>query len=126
MYNRIVLIGRLTADPELRYTQNGVAFTRFTLAVNRDINGETDFINVVVWKKVAENCAKYLRKGSLVCAEGSLRINRFENQEGQLVQRAEVVANHVRFLEYKREQDNGEDPFHFDEQIDLKDEDLPF
>ncbi len=104
MMNRIILIGRLTADPELRYTPSGTAVAQFTLAVDRNRanqNGEreTDFINIVVWQKLGELCAQYLRKGRLAAVEGRLQIRSYENKEGQKVRVAEVVADNVRFLE---------------------------
>lgn len=79
MLNRIVLIGRLTRDPELRYTPNGVAVATFTLAVDRQFTNsqgerETDFINIVTWRGLAENCANYLKKGRLAAADGRLQI----------------------------------------------------
>ncbi|WP_067935716.1 single-stranded DNA-binding protein [Alicyclobacillus kakegawensis] len=104
MLNRVVLIGRLTADPVLRYTQSGTAVGSFTLAVNRmhtNQNGEqeADFINIVTWGKTAENCAQYLHKGRLAAVDGRLQIRSYENREGQRVRVAEVVAQSVRFLE---------------------------
>ena len=104
MLNRIVLIGRLTRDPELRYTQNAVAVASFTLAVNRQRANqagerETDFIDIVVWQKLGELCAQYLHKGRLAAVEGRLQIRQYENREGQKVRVAEVVADNVQFLE---------------------------
>ena len=105
MLNRVVLIGRLTHDPELRYTQNGgVAVTRFSLAVNRRFtnqNGEreADFINIVSWRGLAENCANYLRKGSLVAVEGRIQTGKYENSEGRTIYTTDVVADDVRFLD---------------------------
>ncbi|MBF8376456.1 single-stranded DNA-binding protein [Alicyclobacillus mali] len=104
MLNRVILIGRLTADPELRYTSNGTAVTSFTLAVDRmrtNANGErqTDFINVVVWQKLAELVAQYLQKGRMAAVDGRLQIRTYENREGQRVRVAEVVAEGVRFLD---------------------------
>jgi len=106
LLNRIVLIGRLTRDPELRYTQNGVAVASFTLAVNRNYKnaqGETeaDFIDIVVWRGQAEICANHLNKGRLVAVEGRLQIRSYETSEGQKRKVAEVVAETVRFLEKK-------------------------
>ena len=103
MLNRIILIGRLTRDPEMRYTSSGTAFTRFTLAVDRpykDQNGEklTDFINIVTWQKLAEHCAQYLYKGRLVVVEGSLQINKRE-KDGHTYINPDVVADSVKFLE---------------------------
>jgi len=102
--NRIVLVGRLTADPELRYTQNGVAVARFTLAVDRPFvnqQGErgTDFIDIVVWRNQAENCATFLEKGAMAAVEGRLQIRSYETQDGQKRRVAEVVADRVEFLE---------------------------
>jgi len=102
--NHIVLIGRLTRDPELRYTPNGVAVANFDLAVDRPVPNqqrerETDFIRIVVWQKQAEHCANYLKKGRLVAVEGRLQIRSYETQDGQKRRVAEVVANQVQFLD---------------------------
>lgn len=100
MLNRIILIGRLTRDPELKYTTNGTAICRFTLAVNRRYNrDEADFIDIVAWRGLAENCANYLSKGRLAAVEGRLQIRSYETQEGQRRRVAEVVADEVRFLD---------------------------
>lgn len=108
MLNRIVLIGRLTKDPELRYTQSGKAVCAFTLAVDRpyvgaDGNKETDFINIVVWNKTAENCAQYLAKGKLAAVDGRLQIRSYDGQDGQRRYVTEVIADNVRFLSPKSE-----------------------
>lgn len=107
-----MLIGRLTRDPELRYTPNGVAVSNFDLAVSRpakNANGEreTDFIRIVSWGKQAENCANYLRKGRLAGIQGRLQIRSYETQDGQKRRVAEVVANFVQFLE-RANQDGGQ------------------
>jgi single-strand DNA-binding protein len=100
LYNRVILIGRLTQDPELRYTQNGTAVASFTVAVNRKFKrDEADFIPVVVWNKAAENCANYLGKGRLVAVEGRLQIRSYEAQDGQRRRVTEVVADEVKFLD---------------------------
>ncbi len=100
MLNRVILIGRLTRDPELKYTSNGTAVCTFTLAINRRFNrDETDFIDIVVWRGLAENCASYLGKGRLAAVEGRLQIRSYENQEGQKRKVTEVVADDVRFLD---------------------------
>lgn len=100
MLNRIILIGRLTRDPELRYTPNGTAVAKFTLAINRKFNKEeTDFIDIVTWRGLAENCANYLGKGRLAAVEGRLQIRTYETQEGQKRKVAEVIADDVRFLD---------------------------
>ena len=104
MINRVVLVGRLTKDPELKYTQTGVAVTRFTLAVNRTFSSqsgerEADFINCVTWRKQAENTANYLKKGSLTGIEGRIQTSSFDGQDGKRVFMTEVVADSVQFLE---------------------------
>ncbi len=103
MLNRIVLIGRLTADPGLRYTQTGKAVARFTLAVERpkkaDGTHETDFLDVVAWDKLAEICANNLGKGRLVAVEGRLQIRSYEAHDGTKRKAAEVVAETVQFLD---------------------------
>jgi single-strand DNA-binding protein len=117
MLNRIVLIGRLTRDPELRYTPNGVAVTSFSLAVDRPFTNqqgerEADFINIVTWRGLAETCANYLKKGRLTAVEGRLQIRNYENNEGRRVYMTEVVADNVRFLESMggagRQQETGQ------------------
>lgn len=99
MLNRVILIGRLTRDPELRYTQQGTAICRFSLAVNRKFNrDETDFIDIVAWRQLAEHSAQYLSKGQLAAVEGRLQVRSYEGQDGQKRKATEVVADDVRFL----------------------------
>jgi len=138
--NRVVLIGRLTRDPELRYTPNGIAVVTLTLAVDRRYtnqqgNRETDFIRIVAWRQLAELCANYLKKGRLAGVDGRLQIRSFDNSEGRRVTVAEVVAEDVRFLEPAGSRQEGrpesdssaDDPFAQDgETIDISDDDLPF
>jgi single-strand DNA-binding protein len=104
MMNRVILVGRLTKDPELRYTPSGVAIATFTLAVNRTFTNqqgdrEADFINCVVWRKPAENVANFLKKGSLAGVDGKLQTRNYEGQDGKRVYVTEVVAESVQFLE---------------------------
>ena len=104
MMNRTVLVGRLTKDPELKYTPSGVAVASFTLAVNRSFTNqagerEADFINCTVWRKPAENVANYLKKGSLAGVDGKIQTRNFEGQDGKRVYITEVVAESVQFLE---------------------------
>lgn len=106
MYNRVILIGRLTRDPELRYTPNGVAVASFTLAVDRNFKGadgnrETDFINIVAWRALGERCSNYLSKGKLAAVEGRLQIRNYDDKDGNKRTAAEVVADDVRFLSPK-------------------------
>jgi single-strand DNA-binding protein len=104
MMNRVVLVGRLTKDPELRYTPSGVAIATFTLAVNRAFTNqqgerEADFINCVVWRKPAENVANFLKKGSLAGVDGRVQTRNYEGQDGKRVYVTEVLAESVQFLE---------------------------
>lgn len=103
--NNVSLIGRLTKDPELRYTPSGVAVARFTLAVNRTFKKEgeqqVDFINIVTWRKTAENTANFLRKGSLAGVVGRIQTGSYDGQDGKKVFTVEVVAENVQFLELK-------------------------
>ncbi|AIY06968.1 single-strand binding protein [Planococcus sp. PAMC 21323] len=106
MINRVVLVGRLTKDPDLRYTPSGAAVARFTLAVNRTFSNaqgerEADFINCTVWRKQAENTANFLKKGSLAGVEGRIQTGSYEGQDGKRVYTTEVVADSVQFLEPK-------------------------
>ena len=106
MINRVVLVGRLTKDPSLSYTQSGIAVCRFTLACNRPFKSEggeqqADFINCVAWRKQAENVANYLRKGSLAGVDGRIQTGSFEGQDGKRVFTTEVVADSTQFLEPK-------------------------
>lgn len=104
MLNRVILIGRLTQDPELRYTANGLGRCTFTLAVNRSYANQAgertaDFIDIVTWRQLAETCASYLSKGRLVAVEGRLQVRNYETQDGQKRKVVEVVADTVKFLE---------------------------
>lgn len=106
--NHIALIGRLTREPELRYTPGGTAVANFDLAVDRPAPNqqgerETDFIRIVCWQKVAENVANYVKKGRLVGVEGRLQIRSYETQDGQKRRVAEVVASQVQFLDRGRD-----------------------
>ncbi len=103
MINNVVLVGRMTRDPELRRTGNGTPVTSFTLAVNRTFKSENgpdaDFINCVVWNKQAENTERYCSKGSLVGVTGRLQTRSYDNNQGQRVYVTEVVCDSVQFLE---------------------------
>lgn len=105
--NSVNLVGRLTKDPDMKYTPNGNALTRFTLAVNRIFTNqqgerEADFINCLVWGKSAENVANYLRKGNLTGVTGRIQTSNFENEEGGRTFITEVVVENVHFLETKK------------------------
>lgn len=104
--NRVMLIGRLTAKPELRYTGSNVPYARFSLAVNRTFNNqngerETDFINIIIWRKQAENVCNFLDKGSLVSVEGRIQTGSFTDKDGNKRYSMDVVADNVQFLESK-------------------------
>jgi single-strand DNA-binding protein len=157
MLNRVILIGRLTKDPELRYTPAGVAVAQFTLAIDRPYSNpqtkerETDFLNIVTWRQLAETSANYLRKGRLAAVEGRIQTRNYDNNEGRKVYVTEIVADNVRFLEsmnstqnhrddqqgnesfqQKTNRESGsrnqmQDPFMNDSKsIDITDDDLPF
>lgn len=122
MINRAVLVGRLTRDPELRYTASGVAVATFTLAVNRQFTNrqgdrEADFINCVIWRKAAENFANFTHKGSLVGVDGRIQTRSYENQQGTRVYVTEVVVDNFSLLESKaqseqyRQQHAGDQSF---------------
>lgn len=106
MLNVIVVIGRLTRDPEIRTTSNGTPVGTFTVAVDRSFSNamgekETDFIPVVVWRGLAENCGRYLTKGKLCAVKGSLQIRTYEASDGSKRTVAEIKADDVRFLSQK-------------------------
>jgi single-strand DNA-binding protein len=113
MMNRVVLVGRLTKDPELRYTGSGTAVASMTIAVKRNFkNGndeyETDFINVVVWRKPAENAAIFLKKGSLCGIDGRVQTRNYEGTDGKRVYVTEILAESVQFLEPRSNNTGGE------------------
>lgn len=114
MLNHITLMGRLTRDPELRYTQSGTAVASFSLAVERDFSGrdggekQTDFIDIVAWRTTAEFVSKYFVKGQLVAVSGRLQIRDWNDKDGNKRRSAEVVADNVYFAESKRDRDGGE------------------
>ena len=152
--NRVFLVGRLSRDPELRHTTSGMAVCQINVAISRRSGAgrdpETDFINVVVWDKQAENVARYLAKGRQVAIEGRIQTRNYDNNEGKKVYVTEVVANNVEFLgsvsDNNRAQtapeenpfdnapideapvaDVDNDPFaSFGERVEISDSELPF
>ena len=107
MINQVTLVGRLTKDPDLRITQEGTSVTNVTVAVNRPFRNQlgeigADFVQCILWKRMAENTAQYCRKGSLVGITGRIQTRYYDNQEGKRVYVTEVVAETVKFLESKR------------------------
>ena len=104
--NKVVLVGRLTAKPELRYTSSNTAFIRFTVAVNRNFTGadgkrEADFINVVAWRKQAETISKYFDKGNLIALEGRLQTGSYDDREGNKRYTMDVALDNFEFVEGK-------------------------
>lgn len=131
MLNNVVIMGRLTRDPELRRTQGGTAVTSFTMAVDRDFKSqsgekETDFIDVVAWRNTGEFAAKYLAKGRMAAVEGRIQVRDWQDKDGNRRKSVEVVADNVYFADSKRDikpQESRVDQ-EFDEIED--DGDLPF
>lgn len=152
MINNVVLVGRLTRDPELRFTSNGTATATFNLAVNRNFTNqsgerEADFVNCVIWRKPAETLANYAKKGALLGVVGRIQTRNYENQQGQKVYVTEVLCDNFQLLEPKKDNqqqnnqsyhqdsmpgmdkrgfNNDSDPFGNSSQIDINDQDLPF
>lgn len=152
MINNVTLVGRLTKDPDLRYTQSGTAVGQFTLAVNRNFTNqqgdrEADFINCVIWRKAAESFANYARKGTLIGLTGRIQTRNYDNQQGQRVYVTEIVVENFQLLESKEVNDQRRsskpdqatfdkqatekpdplDPFSKDvSPIDISDDDVPF
>lgn len=152
--NKVFLIGRLSRDPELRHTSSGMAVCQINVAVGRRTGAgkepETDFINVVVWDKQAENVSKYLAKGRQVAVEGRIQTRSYDNNEGKKTYVTEVVANNVEFLGSMSDNNKSQstveenpfdtapidepagasidnDPFaSFGEKVEISDNDLPF
>lgn len=149
MINSTVLVGRLTRDPELKYTGNNIAVASFSLAVNRnfkDANGEreTDFINCVIWRQQAENLANWAKKGALIGITGRIQTRSYENQQCQRVYVTEVVAENFQMLESRAAREGGNANGGYNQQpqqqapnfgrnnpmqgnpMDIQDSDLPF
>ena len=143
MFNIVVLTGRLTADPELKTTQSGLSVTSFSIAVDRRFGSgeerQTDFINIVSWRQLAEFVAKYFKKGNLIGIEGSIQTRKYTDKNGNNRTAFEVVANNVQFVETKRDsapsatEDNAPAASfsnaganEFADLGDISDDDLPF
>jgi len=152
MINRTVLVGRLTRDPELRYTSSNKAFARFTIAVNRTFAGangerEADFISCIVWNRQAENLARFVKKGSLIGVEGRIQTGSYDDKDGIRKFTTDVVCDSVQFLEPKGSENNESQDSEFNndykqkfyeekpqqkqqkssiQSIDVTEDDLPF
>lgn len=134
MLNKIIIMGRLTRDPEMRRTQGGTAVTSFTMAVDRDFKSqsgekETDFIDVVVWGKTAEFAANYFTKGRMAIAEGRLQVRNWQDKDGNKRKTTEVVADRMYFGDSKQETkpESKKQPAPADDFAEIEDDgDLPF
>lgn len=131
MINRVVLVGRLTRDPELRRTGNGTAVASFTLAIDnrlKDANGQytTSFIPCVVWNQQAENCVRFIHKGSLVGIEGRLNQRTYQNKEGNNVQVIEVMCDSVQYLDSKKQEESSQEVPKQTAKNNVDDDSLPF
>ena len=141
MFNLVVLTGRLTADPELKTTSNGLSVTTFSIAVDRRFRSgeerQTDFINIVAWRQSAEFITKYFKKGNLIGIEGSIQTRRYQDKNGNNRTAFEVVVNNVQFVESKRDSGapmgdsapasfSNADVNDFADLGDATDDDLPF
>lgn len=138
MINNVTLVGRLTRDPELRYTPSNIAITTFNLAVNRNFKNqagdrEADFINCMIWRQQAENFANWVKKGALVGITGRIQTRSYDNQQGQRVYVTEVVAESFQTLEKKgntanhSSMENQMPPsFGSTNPLDISDDDFPF
>ena len=151
MINNVTLVGRLTRDPELRFTGNGSAVATFNLAVNRNFTNqegerEADFVNCVIWRKPAETLANYAKKGTLIGVVGRIQTRNYENQQGQRVYVTEVLCDNFQLLEWNNSSESqsnnnvsnqesqsfnqnnqaNNDMFGGSNQIDINDQDLPF
>ncbi|MDR3561008.1 MAG: single-stranded DNA-binding protein [Negativicutes bacterium] len=128
--NKVILVGRLTQDPEVRYTQSGKAVASFTIAVNRfsgQGKNEADFIPIVAWEKLAEICGNNLTKGQRVLIEGRLQVRSYEANDGQKRRVSEIIAQNMEFLERKQTSsaDENKDPNPFGGQV-FPEEEIPF
>lgn len=149
--NKVVLIGRLSRDPELRHTSNNTPVCQINVAISRPVSQgkepETDFINVTIWNKQAENLVKYVKKGNQIAIEGRIQTRSYDNEEGKKVYVTEVLANHIEFIgnnsnktNDNQTQDNKtsytaeeidnmptDDPFSsFGQRVEIDDSKLPF
>ena len=143
--NKAILIGRLTRDPEIRYTQTNRAVAQFAIAIDRPFTNqegekEADFLNIVVWDKQAENVGKYIHKGSKVAVEGRIQSRSYENEKGEKRYTTEIIASHIQFLDSKKDdskfnsmpeppapKEKELDPFEqFGNEVSISDDELPF
>ena len=138
--NNVVLVGRLTKDVELKYTQSGMAVAKFILAVNRqfkkDGQPDVDFITCTAFGKTAENLANFMRKGSQIGVVGNIQTGSYDDKDGKRVYTTDVICNNIQFLESRQEQQGGQQQYQAPQQQyqapkqqyqqPMNDEDLPF
>ena len=132
MLNRIIIMGRLTKDPELRHTSTGTAVSSFTMAVDRDFKDKatgqksTDFIEVVAWRQTGEFVSKYFQKGRMAVVDGRLQIRTYEDKNGNNRRVSEVLAEHIYFADSKREDDKPESKAQDFAELSDEDDEIPF
>ena len=128
--NNCVLIGRLTRDPELNYTQGGTAVCKFTLAIDRPVSKDkekqADFIRIVTFGKQAENCDKYLAKGRQTAVQGSIQTGNYKNKDGQTVYTTDVIANRVEFLGGGKNESKPQPDDDIPDSFSATEDDMPF
>ena len=126
--NHVTLMGRLTRDPELKYSQSGKAFSKFTVAVNREFNREeADFINCTAWGKTAETIAEWLGKGRRIALQGRIQTGSYENKNGDTVYTVEVVADRFEFIDNSKTQESKNQTYNNNNNDVLDDnDDFPF
>ena len=127
MLNKVTLMGRLTADPELKHTPNGIATTSFTIAVDRHTKEkQTDFIRCVAWRQTAELICKYFHKGKMIAVTGSIQVRNYKDRDGNNRTIAEVIVDKIDFCGDKRSSSQPASSDDFEEYEDISDQDLPF
>ena len=130
--NKFIITGRLTRNPELRYTSNNVAITELNLAINNR-KDDTTFLMIKVFNKTAETCSEYLNKGDLIAVEGNIRNNNYEDETGKMNYRTDFIGNKVEFLSTKKKDETKEEKQdrnnifeEFGKSIEIEEDDLPF
>ena len=124
--NKALLIGRIASDLNLKYTNNNNSVCEFSLAINRIGSEGTDFLNCTVWNKQAENLVKYQSKGSLISVEGSNRVDRYQNEQGENRYKHYILVNSIQFLESKKEEISNNNQMIETNEIKVKQEEDPF
>lgn len=130
--NKFIITGRLTRNPELRYTSNNVAITELNLAINNK-KDDTTFLTIKLFNKTAETCNEYLKKGDLIAVEGNIKNNNYEDETGKMHYRTDFIGNKIEFLSTKKKDDTKEEKQdrnsifeEFGKSIEIEEDDLPF